>query len=297
MGYAYLGGCPYCQQCFEIVLVVTDPNLAALLAVLPGMIRDHVPDLAPDENILPKEMKGPQIHCDLWDDQAEKREAFVAALQQHLLFWQSTQKKTELAAILRRAPVLHTNAAHNLRLHLYSAGRLHVARGQEPWHTEILSNTTLFRGDVEHDAHVNITPIRHHVQYHANGRIHNMSGLNPHVQREVVHDLRFTECLALLHERLTRATAEALANGHTDVHFVVTCNVGVRQSVAMVQIMQCLLHRHGWQNIEVEHLHLWGCRDPYVTNACCYCDDCWWVKGIAAETLSLASQQWRAVCC
>ena len=187
---------------------------------------------------------------------------------------------------------------HRLRLHLYSAGRLHLGHHHEPWHTEFFSETDLFRWDVQHNGHVNVTAVQPLIEYDGPyGQIHNMSGLNPRVQAQMVADIRFTECLILLHERLKRSVSDAFEDGNNDVHFVISCNGGFQQSVAVAEIMQCILNSNGWQNIEVEHLHLWGCLSPRVPNACCRCEECWWPEAIATDTESMASQQWRAVCC
>ena len=79
-GHAYLGGMPMCPQCFEIVIIALDTQLAALLAVLPNMLRTNIPMFLPREKLEPAQLELPQIECDLWEDNLEERETLVSKL-------------------------------------------------------------------------------------------------------------------------------------------------------------------------------------------------------------------------
>ena len=84
LGHSYLGGCPLCPQSFEIVVIALDAKLAALLAVLPDMLRQHVPFVAPEEELQPAKLEEPSVHCDLWEDDLDERQAVVSELKEHM---------------------------------------------------------------------------------------------------------------------------------------------------------------------------------------------------------------------
>ena len=62
LGHSYLGGCPLCPRSFELVVIALDARLAALLAMLPDMLHQHVPHLVPGEQLQPAELDEPAIH-------------------------------------------------------------------------------------------------------------------------------------------------------------------------------------------------------------------------------------------
>ena len=156
----------------------------------------------------------------------------------------------------------------------------------------------VFRGGLQHDGHMNVTCLfsenRHYGQ---NSQAHHVSGLKPVLQREIVKHNKFTECLVLLHERLSRTMQGAAVSGSQKNDFVISCNAGVQRSVAMVSIMQAVLRKGGWKDIKTTNLHLWGCVDPWVTNACCTCWECCEPQDVPEDVVQSAYKQWRAVCC
>ena len=117
------------------------------------------------------------------------------------------------------------------------------------------------------------------------------------MQERIVKHPMFTACLLLLHERLQRATEEVITAGKEANHFVISCNAGMQESVALVSIMQAVLEKDGWQHVTAEHLHLWGCSDPFLASTCCHCQSCWDGAGVPTHVVQAAFQQWRAVCC
>ena len=89
LAHAYLGGCPICPDSFEIVVIATDPRVAALLAVLPKMLVAHVPNPAGHADVA--ELSEPKIHCDLWNDDLQEQELMIQQLSEWVEFWQSNE--------------------------------------------------------------------------------------------------------------------------------------------------------------------------------------------------------------
>ena len=149
-----------------------------------------------------------------------------------------------------------------------------------------------------HDGHLNVTCLHLETrQYWPNYEEHHISGLHPVMQEKILQHEKFTACLLLLHERLAKTMQEVLWAGKQEAHFVISCNGGCQRSVAMVCIMEAVLRKTGWAHIEVNHLHLRGCSDPYVPDRCCDCRVCQYSQHVRVDVVQSAYQQWRAVCC
>ena len=212
--------------------------------------------------------------------------------------WQRSETRDKLQLLSQKEPFFQSPPVQQTTLHLYSAGRQHIGFHGQYWKQEVFSTERQFRSDVVHDGHLSVTGLYSEKHYYwCNHAIHNVSGFHPEMQEQITKHKKFTEVLIELHERLSKTIQEALDIGRQDVHFVISCNEGCSRSVAMVHLMQEVLSKNGWLSIEVEHLHLWRCEDPYVANGCCRCHDCWTPRPIPAHIVSNVSQQWRAVCC
>ena len=212
--------------------------------------------------------------------------------------WQTTSMKQKLRFLLDRKPFFAGLGVKQVPLHFYSAGRRHIGNAEQPWRQALRSDTRVFRADVQHDGHVDVTCLQSEARsYSENGQPHHISGLHPEMQEEVVRHPMFTACLLLLHDRLQRATEEVMGAGKEEINFVVSCNAGNQRSVAMVSIMRAVLEKDGWPRVTADHLHLWGCKDPFVAVKCCHCRACWYPGGVPAHVVQSAFQQWRAVCC
>ena len=243
-------------------------------------------------------MAEPRVHCDLWGDGQEDRDGVVNDLRQHMQHWQSSEIRSKLSVFLQRTPFFERQDVLAVSLHLYSAGRRHIGYAEQPWQQEISSGDRVFRADVQHDGHMNVTCLHSEKRYYwPNSQVHHVSGLHPVLQQQIVKHEKFTECFLLLLEKMARTFSGVRRSGKQENHFVISCNAGCQRSVAMVCIMEAVLRKGGWTNITANHLHLWGCNDPYVANSCCQCRDCQVPDDVPVDVVQSGYQQRRVVCC